>query len=138
MILANRKYSYKLPTTFGTSLDDHYHLMYSILAQSFQKEETKILICHYFKQFMYTDFQSELTNKPNSRNSYEYCTFEKSFVEVLDMHAPKKRKILHGNHKPNSKSFCSTSKPYFSNKHVKGDADILLLKIIKFCLIIVK
>ena len=25
---------------------------------------------------------------------------EKSFVEVLDKHAPKKRKILRGNHKP--------------------------------------
>ena len=73
---------------------------------------------------MYTYFQSELTNKPNSRISYEYCTFEKSFVEVLDMHAPRKRKFHHGNHKPNSKQFCSTSKPYFSNNHPKGDADI--------------
>ena len=44
--------------------------------------------------------KSELINKPNSRNSYEYCTFEKSFEEVLDKHAPKKRKILRGNHKP--------------------------------------
>ena len=44
--------------------------------------------------------QSELISEPNSRNSYEYCTFEKCFVEVLDKHAPKKRKIFRGNHKP--------------------------------------
>ena len=49
---------------------------------------------------MFTDFQSELINKPISRNSYEYCTFEKSFVEVLDTYAPKKKKNLCGNHKP--------------------------------------
>ena len=75
--------------------------MYSILKTTFQKEEPKILIYHYFKKFIqiytYTDFQSELVNKPNSHNPYE---FEKSFVEVLDTHAPKKRKILRGNYKP--------------------------------------
>ena len=49
---------------------------------------------------MHADLQSELISEPNSRNSYEYCTFEKSFVEVLDKHAPKKRKTLRGNHKP--------------------------------------
>ena len=60
--------------------------MYSILQTAFQKEEPN------------TNFQSELICKLNSRKSYEYCTFEKSFVEVLDKHAPKKRKILRGNH----------------------------------------
>ena len=100
MILTNRKYSFKLPTTFGKSLGDHYHLMYSILKTKFQKEEPKILIYHYFKRFTYTDFQSELTNESklnithiNLHNSYKYCTCEKGFVKVLDMHAPKKRKI---------------------------------------------
>ena len=37
---------------------------------------------------------------PNAqRITYEYCTFDKSFLEVLDKHAPKKRKSLCGNHK---------------------------------------
>ena len=68
--------------------------MYTILKTAFQKEEAKTLIYHYFKNFTYIDFQSELITKPNSRNSYEYCTLEKSFVEVLDMHALKKRKFF--------------------------------------------
>ena len=29
-----------------------------------------------------------------------YCSFKKSFLEVLDKHAPKKMKIFCGNHKP--------------------------------------
>ena len=41
-----------------------------------------------------------LISEPNSRNSYGYFTFGERFVEVLDKHAPKKRKILRGNHKP--------------------------------------
>ena len=96
LISTNGKYSFKFPTTFETGLSDHHHLIYSILKTTFQKEEPKILIYRDFKKFMYTDFQSEL----NSRNSYEYCAFEKSFVEVLDKHAPKKRKILRVNQKP--------------------------------------
>ena len=50
----------------------------------FKKEEPKILIYHDFKKFTFTNFQSEIISKLSSRNSYEYCTFEKSFVEVLD------------------------------------------------------
>ena len=71
-----------------------------ILKTIFQKEESKILIYRDFKKFTFIDFQSELINELNSRNSYEYCTFEKSFVEVLNKHAPKKRKIVRGNQKP--------------------------------------
>ena len=99
LILTNRKYSFKLPTTFEASLCDHHHLMYSILKTTFQKEEQKILICRYFKKFTQTDFQSELISEPNSRNSYEYCSFERRFVEVLDKHTPEKRKFLPGNYK---------------------------------------
>ena len=73
--------------------------MYSILKTTFQKEELKILIYRYFKKITYTDFQSELISELNSRNSNEYCAFEESFVEGLDKHAPKKRKILRGNYK---------------------------------------
>ena len=163
--------------------------MYLILKTTFQKEEPKILICRDFKKVTYADFQPELNlnlSEPNSSNSYEYCTFDKSFVEVLDKHAPKKRKFLRDNHKPHvnktlrstimqstqlkikamkprskndvieykrqhnlvvklkkrckkrfltilktknkSKPFWSTSKPYFSNEHAKGDADILLIE----------
>ena len=74
--------------------------MYSILKITFQKEEPKILIYHYFKEFTQTDFQSQLISKPNSRKLYEYCTLEESFVEVFGKHVPKKRKISSANHKP--------------------------------------
>ena len=60
----------------------------------------KILIYRDFEKIMLTNFQTELISKLNSCNSYDYCIFEKSFVEVLDKHAPKIRIILRGNQKP--------------------------------------
>ena len=71
-----------------------------ILKTTFQTEEPKILIYRDFKNFTFADFQSELINELNSRNSLKYCAFEKSFVEVFYKHAPKKRKILRGNENP--------------------------------------
>ena len=58
---------------------------------TFQKEETKTLTNGNFKKFTFTNFQSELISKRNSRNSYENFTFEKSFVEVSEKYAPKRR-----------------------------------------------
>ena len=68
--------------------------MHSIPKTKIQEEEPKILIYRDFKKFTYTNFQSELKSKLNSRNSYQYYTPEKSFAEVLDNHAPKKIKFF--------------------------------------------
>ena len=98
----NRKYSFKFITTSETGLSDNCHLMQLTLKTTFQKEEPKILIYRDFKKVTCTDFQSELNlnlSEYNSRNSYVCCTFDKSFVEFLDKHSPKKRKILRENHK---------------------------------------
>ena len=37
LIFTNRKYSFKLSTTFGTSLSDHHHLLYLILKTNSRK-----------------------------------------------------------------------------------------------------
>ena len=46
----------------------------------------------------------------NLENKLEKCpkhykNFEKTFVNVLDAHAPRKTKVLRGNHKPHDKNF---------------------------------
>ena len=41
------------------------------------------------------DLESKLEEYPK-----HYENFEKSFANVLDAHAPRKTKVLHGNHKP--------------------------------------
>ena len=56
----------------------------------------------------------------NSRNSDEYCTLEKSFVEVLDKFAaPKMRKIFRGNQKPHVNETLSSA--ITKRSHSKND-----------------
>ena len=100
LTLINRKCSLKFSTIFEAGLSDDPHLIHSMFKATFQKEEPKILINRDFKKFTFTNFQYELISQLNSRNSHEYFTFEKSFIEVLDKLVPKKKKIIRGNQIP--------------------------------------
>ena len=70
------------------------------LRQHSRKGDKKYSFVVILKNLRRQIFKSELISEPDSRNSYEYCTFEKSFVEVLEKHALRKRKIFCGNYKP--------------------------------------
>lgn len=50
--LANCKYSFKFPATYETGLNDHYHLIYSMLKATFQKEKPKTVIWRDFKMLI--------------------------------------------------------------------------------------
>ena len=71
-----------------------------MIKTTFQKDEPKTLIYRDFRKLTNTNFQHELIRNLNSRNLDEYCIIEKSFIEALEKHAPKKRKILRNNQKP--------------------------------------
>ena len=62
-------------------------------------EEPKRLVYRNFKRFNSHYFEEELTSKLDINNK-DYAVFEDNFVNVLNKHAPKKTKILRGNHKP--------------------------------------
>ena len=99
LILTNRKYCFKHSSTFQTGLSDHHHLIYSMLKTIFEKEEPKLYKYRDYKNFdskaFHTDLQSKLEEGPKV-----YQHFEENFVRVLDAHAPRKTKVLRGNHKP--------------------------------------
>ena len=99
LILTNRKYCFKHSSTFETGLSDHHHLVYSMLKTCFKREESKIFIYRDYKNFNDTDFRMDLENKLEECPKH-YENFEKTFVNVLDAHAPRKTKVLRGNHKP--------------------------------------
>ena len=99
LIFTNRKYCFKHSFTFETGLSDHPHLICSMLKTTFEKEEPKLYKYHNHKKFdstaFYTDLQSKLEEGPKV-----YKHFEETFVRVSDAHAPRKIKVLRGNHKP--------------------------------------
>ena len=74
-------------------------MIYSILKTIFKKEEPKLHKYRDYKKFdsaaFDTDRQSQLEEYP------KVCqNFKETFVRVLNAHAPRKAKVLRGNHKP--------------------------------------
>ena len=66
-----------------------------------KKEPKKYTYCNY-KQFQWENFEKDLTSSLRNCNG-EYENYEQNFIKVLNTHAPKKVKILKGNHKPHYK-----------------------------------
>ena len=99
LTLTNRKYCFKHSSTFETGLSDHHHLVNSMLKTRFKREESKYFIYRDYKNFNDMNFRKELENKLEECPKH-YENFEKTFVNVLDVHAPRKIKVLRGNHKP--------------------------------------
>ena len=99
LILTNRKFCFKISSTFETDLSDHHHVIYSMLKTNFQKEDSKHLIYRDYKKFNNKYFQNDL-KYGLSKCPKNYESFENVFVTVLHRHAPRKTKILHGNQKP--------------------------------------
>ena len=94
LILTNRKYCFKHSSTFETGFSYHHHLIYSMPKTTFKKEEHRD-----YKKFDSTAFQTDLQSKLEE-DLKVYQNFEETFVRVLDAHAPRKTKVLRGNHKP--------------------------------------
>ena len=99
MIRTNRKYCFKNTSSFETGISDHHHLIYSILKATFEKEESKKFTYRNYKQFQWENFEKDLISSLRNCNKM-YENYEQNFIKVLNTHAPKKVKILRGNHKP--------------------------------------
>ena len=70
-----------------------------MLKTCFKREESKHLIYRDYKNFNDINIRMDLENKLQECPKH-YENFEKVFAIVLDAHAPRKTKILRGNHKP--------------------------------------
>ena len=69
-----------------------------MLKTSFQKNEPNRLIYRDHASFSKDWFLTDLSNSIEISQCYE--AFETKTLEVLDKHAPRKAKLLKGNHKP--------------------------------------
>ena len=98
-ILTNRIYCFQSISSFETGLSDHHQLIYSILKSTFEKEEPKQVIYRNYKHFQWQHFENDLKSSLNNCNG-NFDVYEKAFTSALNSHAPKKVKVLRGNHKP--------------------------------------
>ena len=88
LILTNRRYSFKHTSSTETGPSDHHHLISSMI-KTFEKKESKGLVCRDYKNFIFNSFKSELFSKFN-HNNVAFTSFENNFVNVLNQQALKK------------------------------------------------
>ena len=74
-------------------------MIFSILKTTFKKEKPKLYKDCDYKKINSTTFHTNLQSKLEEGRKV-YLNFEETFVRVLDAHAPRKTKVLRGNHIP--------------------------------------
>ena len=67
---------------------------------TFQKFPPKTINYRCYRKFSQNTFLNDLSRNVNLKGSGDYSTFEDAFIEILDKHAPRKKKIIRGNNKP--------------------------------------
>ena len=81
-------------------MSDFHKLTFTVLKQHFPKEKPKVVIHRHYKNFRNDYFRIELENAllKYNFNNIDYDNFIKTFLTVLDKHAPIKEKYLRANH----------------------------------------
>ena len=96
-------------------------MVVSVLKHTFRRSAPKELVYKDCKNFDRVIFIRELEDKLSQRTS-DYKHFKRIFLEILNIHAPIKKKLLRGNHVPYMKkelrkAFIKRSE--LESKHVK-------------------
>ena len=100
LILKNCPCSFQNTDTFETGLSDFHKLTFTVLKQYFPKQKPRVVIHRQYKNFRNDYFRIELENAllKYDINNIDYDSFIKTFLTVLDKHAPVKKKYLRANH----------------------------------------
>ena len=98
LFLTNNSLAFQKTTTTFTGLSDCHELVLTALKTTFSKNKPKELFYRDYKKFNFSDFNDK-SKTIFSRNTVGSCyQFDQIFLNVLDKHAPMKRKLLRANH----------------------------------------
>lgn len=101
LILTNKKHSFQKTQSVETGISDHHHLICTMLKQTFDRAPPKVISYRSYRNFSTDSFKSDLVRAlaeetlPGSFSSLHY-----SLATTLQKHAPCKKRVLRGNHKP--------------------------------------
>ena len=102
LILTNKKHSFQNTLAVTTGFSDFHKLPMSVLKTEFVKTDPIRINYRDYKKFNASIFQQNLEMKLSSdKNSHvDYSSFQNIFCEVLNHHAPLKKKTLRANNSP--------------------------------------
>ena len=93
LAITNSSSNFQNTKALSTGLSDFHKMVISVLKHTFHRPAPKELVYRDSKNFDRVIFKSELEDKLNQQiNEYKY--FEQIFLEILNIHAPIKKKLL--------------------------------------------
>ena len=84
---------FKTETVF-TGLSDFHKLVLSIFKLHFSKVKAKEISYRNFGDFKEDNFNRDLQNRLSAESIEKYAPFEKVFLDILNKHAPLKKKVV--------------------------------------------
>ena len=99
LFLTNSNGSFFNTKSITTGLSDFHNLVLTVMRTTFPKAKPKIIEYRDYKRLNIDNFEYQLKNSIVHEN-LQYARFEKTFLEVLEEHAPIKKKIVRANDKP--------------------------------------
>ena len=99
LVITDSSYNFQNKSATSTVLSDFHKMAVSVSKQTFHRSTPKELVYREYKHFDRVIFKIELEDKLNQQIN-EYKHFEQIFLEILNIHAPIKKKPLRANHAP--------------------------------------
>ena len=102
LILTNCKFSFQNTMALTSGFSDFHKMTVTILKTEFVKADPVQINYRDYKKFNVSRFNTDLRNKINSdsASNTKYNRFQDILREVLDYHAPLKKKYLRANNSP--------------------------------------
>ena len=98
LFITNKPRSFQNTKAMSCGISDFHKLVVTVLKTKFDKHRPKVIHYRDYRNVENEAFKTDLRNYRDLCTSYE--DFEKVFLQVLDMHAPLKQKIVRANEAP--------------------------------------
>ena len=99
IILTNRSHNFLGTSTVETGLSDFHKMTITVLKTHFVKQEPKIITYRDYKSFDQPNFRTELNRELSKFNFHDMVNFKRIFLQLLNKHAPEKKKYVRANNK---------------------------------------
>ena len=100
LFITNHPNHFQNTLSIPTGLSDFHNLVVTVLKSTFQKAKPKELLYRDYKNFSQETFKSELNIELEKNGVSTYEVFEKIFLNILNKHAPIKKKYVRANDAP--------------------------------------
>ena len=101
LLLTNNSCAFQQTTTVCSGLSDCHKLALTVFKTSIPKGNPRQITYRDYKKFDSLKFNNELKNVLTIENIDNCTKFDEKFLEVLNKHAPLKKKLLRANHVSN-------------------------------------